>query len=86
MNFTWCGQSCGSTSRLFLHESLRDRFIEALVTRVRERHIAGIATDMRTTMGALVNQRQYDRTLGYISSGKADGAKLATGGEHVILA
>ncbi|AEF88652.1 Betaine-aldehyde dehydrogenase [Delftia sp. Cs1-4] len=82
MNFTWCGQSCGSTSRLFLHESLHDRFVDALLARLHAAHRPGLATDMRTTMGALVNRAQYDRTLHYVDVGRADGATLAAGGRH----
>lgn len=82
MNFTWCGQSCGSTSRLFLHHSLHDRFVEALCARVNAAHVPGIATDLRTTMGAIVNQTQYQRTLNYIQSAQREGAVLACGGRH----
>jgi betaine-aldehyde dehydrogenase len=82
MNFTWCGQSCGSTSRLFIHESLHDRFVDALVARLTSMHRPGLATDMRTTMGALVSRAQYDRTLKYIKLGRAEGGRVATGGQH----
>jgi betaine-aldehyde dehydrogenase len=82
MNFTWCGQSCGSTSRLFLHDSLHDRFVEALVARVKTAHTPGIATDMGSTMGALINRAQYEKTLHYISLAQREGAVLACGGKH----
>ncbi|UUX95331.1 aldehyde dehydrogenase family protein [Aquabacterium sp. J223] len=82
MNFTWCGQSCGSTSRLFLHASLHDRFVDALLKRLAAAHRPGLATHMRTTMGALVSRAQYDRTLSYVEAGRQDGATLAAGGRH----
>ena len=82
MNFTWCGQSCGSTSRLFLHDSLHDRFVDALVARIKAAHTPGIATDMRTTMGALINRAQYEKTLNYIQLAQREGAVLACGGKH----
>jgi betaine-aldehyde dehydrogenase len=82
MNFTWCGQSCGSTSRLFIHDSLHDRFVDKLVGLLRERHRPGLATHMDTTMGALINRTQYERSLAYIASAKAEGATLITGGGH----
>src|SRR5690606_48420 len=44
MNFTWCGQSCGSTSRLFVHTDLYDRFVAAMAERLPQRHQPGIAT------------------------------------------
>lgn len=82
MNFTWCGQSCGSTSRLFLHESVHDRFVEQMVALLHERHRPGLATHMDTTMGALINRTQYERSLVYIASARSEGARLATGGAH----
>jgi betaine-aldehyde dehydrogenase len=83
MNFTWCGQSCGSTSRLFLHDSIHDRFLEALISRIRSAHSPGIATDMRTTMGAMVNETQMAKSLQYIESAVSEGARVATGGRRV---
>lgn len=80
MNFTWCGQSCGSTSRLFLHDSIYDRFITSLVATVRERYVPGMATHMGTTMGALASPAQFDRTMRYIREGLAAGARLVCGG------
>lgn len=82
MNFTWCGQSCGSTSRLFLHESVHDRFVEQMVALLHERHRPGLATHMDTTMGALINRTQYERSLAYIASARNEGAQLAAGGAH----
>jgi len=82
MNFTWCGQSCGSTSRLFLHESVHDRFVEQMIALLRERHRPGLATHMDTTMGALINRTQYERSLAYIASARSEGAQLAAGGAH----
>ncbi len=79
MNFTWCGQSCGSTSRAFIHE----RIYDAVLTKVKAkigRYRPGIATDPATTMGAIISKTQYERILGFIDSAKAEGARLLTGG------
>lgn len=82
MNFTWCGQSCGSTSRLFVHTDLHDRFVAELVQRIHALHRPGIATDMKTTMGAIINKQQFDRVLGFIESALKQGAHLACGGQR----
>jgi betaine-aldehyde dehydrogenase len=79
MNFTWCGQSCGSTSRAFIHEKI----YEAVLDRVKERvkyWKPGIPTDPATTMGAIISKAQFDRVMGYIDSAKKEGARLLTGG------
>src|SRR5258705_2323448 len=79
MNFTWCGQSCGSTSRAFIHEKIYDAVIERAKASIK-RYKPGNPTDPATTMGSIISQIQYDRVVGYIAAGKADGARLITGG------
>lgn len=79
MNFTWCGQSCGSTSRAFVHRAIYD----AVVENVKRRCGAfkpGIPTDMDTSMGALASRAQFDRVLDYIAVGRNEGARLVCGG------
>ena len=79
MNFTWCGQSCGSTSRALLHDSIHD----AVVDRVKAHITAfkpGLPTDPATTMGAIVSRAQFDRVLGHIEDAKREGARLLCGG------
>ncbi len=79
MNFTWCGQSCGSTSRAFIHEKIYD----AVVARIKARitHFKpGIPTDPKTTMGAIVSKAQFDRVMEFIESAKQEGAQLIAGG------
>jgi len=81
MNFTWAGQSCGSTSRVFLHESLHDEVVASAVELIRRRHKPGIPTDRNTTMGPLISKTQFDKVLGFIDSAKMEGARLVTGGK-----
>jgi betaine-aldehyde dehydrogenase len=81
MNFTWCGQSCGSTSRLFVHESVHDEVMAIVLERIRH-YRPGIPTDMATTMGAVISQAQLDKVLGYIEVAKNEGATLAHGGKR----
>lgn len=79
MNFGWCGQSCGSTSRLFLHDDVHDLVLEQIVALLADVR-PGIPTDFATTMGCLVSKAQYDKVLSYISIAKEEGARLVTGG------
>lgn len=80
MNFTWCGQSCGSTSRLLVHASIYDIFLESMAALLAKRHKPGVATHMQTTMGALVDKAQYEKTLSYIAIGRSEGARVLHGG------
>ena len=80
MNFTWCGQSCGSTSRAFVHADIYDD----VVARVRQhcaQYVPGLPTDYATTMGALISRAQHDKVLGFIASAKEEGARLVCGGK-----
>ena len=69
MNFTWCGQSCGSTSRAFIHEKIYDAVLAKVKTRIAH-FKPGIATDRATTMGSIISKTQYERILGFIESGQ----------------
>jgi len=80
MNFTWCGQSCGSTSRAFVHESIYNQVLEKMVAAVSAIK-PGLPTDDATEMGCLVSKAQFDKVMGYIAAGQADGARLAVGGK-----
>lgn len=82
MNFTWCGQSCGSTSRLLIHDSVYEKFLDALSAQLSQRHKPGLATHMQTTMGALVDKAQYEKSLSYIAVGLEEGARISHGGRR----
>jgi betaine-aldehyde dehydrogenase len=79
MNFTWCGQSCGSTSRAFIHESMYEAVLAKVKAKIAH-YRPGIATDRSTTMGAIISKTQYERILGFIDSAKKEGARLLCGG------
>lgn len=73
------GQSCQSTARILVHESVHDAVVERLAERMRGLRV-GSAYDESTHMGPVVSEAQMRRVLGYIGSGRAQGARLVTGG------
>jgi len=79
MNFTWCGQSCGSTSRAFVHADIYDEVLEH-IKRECAAYIPGDPTSPRTTMGAIINERQYNKILEFIAEARKEGARLVCGG------
>ena len=81
MNFTWAGQSCGSTSRVFLHASIHDQVLQAVAERTVLKHKPGLPTDYATTMGPLVSKAQQEKVLRYITLAKSEGARLVLGGK-----
>lgn len=81
MNFLWQGHSCGSTSRVLVHKSLKKAFVSALAEKVAQVRVA-LPTDPRAEMGAISFKALYDRCRGYVESGLQEGATLVVGGER----
>lgn len=79
MNFTWQGQSCGSTSRLLVHHSVREQLVERLAQRMSAMR-AGPPGEETTETGAIVHRRQYEKVLGYLDVAREEGLRLVTGG------
>ncbi len=80
MNFWWAGQSCGSTTRCFVHRSVYQQVVQGIVELIPQRHRCGDPTDAETTMGCLISSAQFDKVMSHIASAKADGARLVCGG------
>lgn len=75
------GQVCCAGSRLFVHESIHDEFVEELVQAANAIQLGhGLADG--TEMGPLVSQTQLDRVLGFVESGRTQGATIACGGSR----
>ncbi|MBO1415615.1 aldehyde dehydrogenase [Streptomyces sp. FH025] len=75
------GEMCTAPSRLLVHTSIAERVTEAVVARARALRI-GDPLDPATEMGALVGESHVERVLEHIASGRADGARLRTGGSR----
>ena len=82
MNFRYVtGQSCNSTSRVFLHEDVYEAALPAIVKEVAAIRV-GLPTDPDTEMGCLSSQAQFDKTMSYIRIGQEEGARLLYGGRR----
>ena len=79
MNMNRQGQSCSSTSRVFVHESLHRAVTEEIV-RQAEALPVGFPWIASNELGPLVSARQFERVMGYIDAGRKEGAELLTGG------
>lgn len=78
------GESCNAPSRLFVEASIKDRFLEKALAMVPD-FAPGDPLDPNTVMGAIVDVTQFNSVLGYIESGKSDGAKLLVGGAAAMV-
>lgn len=82
MNIARCtGQSCGSTSRLFVHDDVYLAFLEALLARIAELRI-GDPMDPSTEVGPLAFAAHLDRVVSYIDGARREGATVAAGGRR----
>ncbi|MGC5616371.1 aldehyde dehydrogenase family protein [Georgenia sp. Z1491] len=80
MNFTWQGQSCGSTSRLFVHRSLVEQ-VEAGLSEALNSFVVGDPFDPNSQMGALVSRSHHERVSRFISEGREDPAARVIAGD-----
>src|SRR5271165_617771 len=76
------GQCCCAGSRVFVEEKIYDRFVEKSGVRAKNRTV-GDPFDPKTEQGPQVDQAQFDKVMGYIESGRREGANLVCGGERV---
>jgi acyl-CoA reductase-like NAD-dependent aldehyde dehydrogenase len=73
------GQICYAGSRLFVQDKIYDEALEGLSGVVKNARV-GPGIDPVTEIGPLVNQKQMERVLGYITIGNQEGARLVAGG------
>jgi len=77
------GQRCTASSRLVVTEKIHDRFVEALTRRLAELRV-GDALDPATQIGPVVDQRQLDKDLHYLTLARQEGGRVI-GGERLTL-
>ncbi len=75
------GQCCCAGSRLFVEEKVYDAMVDKLASKAGGRKL-GDPFDPTTQQGPQVDKTQFDKILGYIDSGKKQGARCVTGGER----
>jgi alpha-ketoglutaric semialdehyde dehydrogenase len=76
------GQRCTASSRLIVTKGIHNRFVEALIERIKAMTIDH-ALKAGTQMGPVVDKNQLNQDLFYIEEGKKEGAKLAFGGNQL---
>ncbi len=76
------GQRCTASSRLIVTKGIHDKFVSALVERMKAVKVDH-ALDPQTDIGPVVNEPQLDIDLSYLALGLGEGAKLACGGERL---
>jgi aldehyde dehydrogenase (NAD+) len=80
--FFQCGQRCTASSRLIVTEGIHDRFLAAMVDRMK-RLVVDDALKPGTEIGPVVDERQLDKDLQYLEIARKEGARLVWGGERL---
>ena len=75
------GQCCCAGSRLLVEDKVYDKMVERLAAATEKRKL-GDPFDPETEQGPQVDKTQFDKVLGYIESGKQQGARCVAGGER----
>ncbi|WP_085031796.1 betaine-aldehyde dehydrogenase [Ensifer aridi] len=78
-NFYSTGQVCSNGTRVFVQRTIKEPFLARLKERT-EAIVIGDPMDEATQLGPMVSQAQRDKVFSYIEKGKAEGARLITGG------
>jgi len=78
------GETCHASSRVIVHRSVRERFVEAVKAKVAAQIPQGHPLDPSTAMGALIEEKHMVRVLDYIRIGQEEGAKVVLGGNRVM--
>jgi len=76
------GQRCTASSRVIVTEGIHDRFVAALADKLRALKVDD-ARKKGTDIGPVVDDKQLAQDLEYIAIGRAEGARLVTGGEAI---
>jgi acyl-CoA reductase-like NAD-dependent aldehyde dehydrogenase len=78
--YSHAGQSCISTQRVYVHESIAERFVDLLAPLVEGLRV-GNPLDEDTDVSALISTGERDRVASWVEEALAQGAQLATGGK-----
>ena len=79
--FSSSGESCIAGSRLFVHRSIREKFLDLLVEKTRQLRV-GDPSDVNTQMGPLITREHRESIERYVELGLEEGARVLTGGER----
>jgi aldehyde dehydrogenase (NAD+) len=79
------GQKCTASSRLIVHSSIHDQFVEKMIAGTKAYKV-GHALEDGTQIGPVVSEQQMNENMKYVDLAKSEGAELICGGERLSLA
>lgn len=75
------GQDCCASSRVYVHDSVYDKFVSLLKLKAETCKV-GLPSDENTSFGPLISAGQRDKVLSYIDSAREEGATITAGGKR----
>ncbi|MFD2043667.1 aldehyde dehydrogenase family protein [Ornithinibacillus salinisoli] len=78
------GQSCEARSRMFVHESIYEEFMEQFVAKTKKLQL-GDPFDKGTHVGSIISRNQLEKIDAYVQSAVEDGATILTGGKEMKM-
>ena len=79
-SFSFAGQSCISVQRIYVHEAIRDRFLERFLPRVAALEVGDPADD-ETDVGPVIDDEARERILAWVDESRIAGADVVAGGD-----
>ena len=79
--FGTTGQRCTATSRLLLHDSIHDAFLQKLVDRAKQLRL-GYGLEEASEVGPLINQDSLDKVTSYVEIARQEGDEVLCGGKR----
>jgi 1-pyrroline-5-carboxylate dehydrogenase len=79
--FGFAGQKCSACSRAIIHQDVYDEVVKRVVELTESTVTVGAATEGNCTLGAVVDEKQYNSILDYLEIGKREGTVLTGGGK-----
>ncbi|CAN7998208.1 unnamed protein product [Ixodes hexagonus] len=76
------GENCIAAGRLFVEESIHDRFVERVISETKK-IVIGDPLDRRTSHGPQNHRRHMEKLLEYVAQGEKEGARLVYGGRRL---
>ena len=81
MIYSLNGQRCTSSSRLLIHASIHDEFVEKVAERARKLRV-GDPLDPKTEVGPLIHPRHLEKVMSYMDVARGEGASIVCGGDR----
>jgi betaine-aldehyde dehydrogenase len=79
-----CGQDCTAATRIYVQNSIYDRFLESFLSKVKQIRV-GDPRSESTDMGSLISAKQRDNVEGFVERALRNGANILTGGKRTVI-